>query len=49
MESEDLSAWIIGIVVVVALILLVVLARGPEGEGRNSEARLVPSVASARA
>jgi hypothetical protein len=42
METEDVSAWIIGIVVLVALILLLLLARGPTGEGRNAEARQAP-------
>jgi hypothetical protein len=47
METEDVSAWIIGIVVLVALILLLLLARGPTGESRNAEARLMPVHAAA--
>jgi hypothetical protein len=49
MQREDVSAWIIGIVVLVALILLLLLARGPVGEGRNAEARLAPVHATATA
>jgi hypothetical protein len=42
MEREDVSAWVIGIIVLVALILLLLLARGPTGQGRNAEAWLLP-------
>ena len=41
MDTEDVSAWIIGAVVLVALILLVLLARGPTGQGRNAEAMFI--------
>ena len=45
METEDVSAWVIGIIVLVALILLLLLARGPTGQGRNAEAWLAPTLA----
>ena len=47
METEDVSAWVIGIVVVAALILLLLLARGPVDESRNAEAWLMPVLAAA--
>ena len=41
MDTEDVSTWIIGIMVLVALILLVLLARGPTGQSRNAEALFI--------